>query len=1226
MNLLRDRPPSEGSATKILCLACGDVRNILFTLSTEGPSANRSYEWAFCDSEPAVLARNVFLLAFLAARPSKGNDASEVDHLWELYYHIFIGSDAKKTLARHATHLVEASTSSDEWNKSRYGVAIRFYSESTLQEMRQYWQHYLDACTDDKEREIRDAVQETVRQYRLDEGRVFPGGTRATGVHAFSSSLVMSAAFRAYWKTGVVAGNSNDCSALKHDGGGHANPLMYVSSAPFGQFAVHYGTDPLHGFHLAEVFDAPGGERDMLQRLARTAKSQFREWCASFTKHIRMGGLRMFFHCGEAVGMCYELQSQAKGPCLFEVPPHLHTYSRPWSSSCLNLSLGRGMDACSSFDVIDTSNISDHVGILNLIPAIQPLLNDSALSVLYTETLLLAAEEATRYLDELLRVDVVSFGLVAGIAPTASLLGITSEHFGSEAFLGHYGRNTGGQSQMRMRISWKKPSGGDCLAAPVVAPLVLADADDMASLLFQWYLNMFAASEDMSALWSVSRRRVHTSLSHDLGPYTRTTLIALIGLARKHVQTDWSRCIGLLMDKIQDDRTLMIGSNSLQELSMLLHIAGMYEVPTLNMPPKAAAMKMSAIANSRETEALRKWPDMSSVVAVALVVPRDRLHVLTSADLNRVGTPGFHLSVYQEMMFDNSFHSIHACFGKLVIDENSETSTIEEDALGWRGHSDLIVTGLVSAFQFLMGGQSETRAALVLNTCASNAYFMPSLGPHMRLFTTSTDDPQNFRILPTLPGVRRSEQATSLPKQYDSGRAEPIVSVSPRDGRLDLLTFRQDCSSNSERGHLQDGLDVQTIQESPCTITLKLGKQCRRLCFPFPVDGSHSRTRIARKQLWVEVIVPISYAARPNGYALRPFPVVFEKGQSMSWGMGRINLAESPIVAADMSLETLSAFLDMTLSAKEKDFQGAEPSQGSNFSRSLFDMKESLALLCTSFACKHRSSGRKYQAFRLAVDNDSDTLIFANALRHDQDSGSICLDAHVVPLTPSRVQKLHRALTKTASQMLSIRLSDQEAILWKHILPALVERCRHSWQHQPTCEYHKNNNNNKTISSPKSSPESSPEATTTNCPLSILHGHSPICSCGEGQKEDLSHFPREFSSDGFAQFATRIALTPLSAHPMVETMALNQVLGDSILSSSSSSSASSSAAEKRRQKDGKKEKDGEKEKCGCCGRVADLKACAGCGLVKYCNKDCQRQDWKGHKVECGKGKKSIKKG
>lgn len=67
VNLLRDRPPSNGSATSILSLACGDLRNTLFTLSTEAPSTTRSYELAFCDSEPAVLARNIFLLTTLVA-------------------------------------------------------------------------------------------------------------------------------------------------------------------------------------------------------------------------------------------------------------------------------------------------------------------------------------------------------------------------------------------------------------------------------------------------------------------------------------------------------------------------------------------------------------------------------------------------------------------------------------------------------------------------------------------------------------------------------------------------------------------------------------------------------------------------------------------------------------------------------------------------------------------------------------------------------------------------------------------------------------------------------------------------------------------------------------------------------------------------------------------------------------------------------------------------------
>lgn len=41
---------------------------------------------------------------------------------------------------------------------------------------------------------------------------------------------------------------------------------------------------------------------------------------------------------------------------------------------------------------------------------------------------------------------------------------------------------------------------------------------------------------------------------------------------------------------------------------------------------------------------------------------------------------------------------------------------------------------------------------------------------------------------------------------------------------------------------------------------------------------------------------------------------------------------------------------------------------------------------------------RVYNAFRLAKDDNSDLLIFASALRHDRESGSVCLDAYVVPL------------------------------------------------------------------------------------------------------------------------------------------------------------------------------------------------------------------------------------
>lgn len=43
----------------------------------------------------------------------------------------------------------------------------------------------------------------------------------------------------------------------------------------------------------------------------------------------------------------------------------------------------------------------------------------------------------------------------------------------------------------------------------------------------------------------------------------------------------------------------------------------------------------------------------------------------------------------------------------------------------------------------------------------------------------------------------------------------------------------------------------------------------------------------------------------------------------------------------------------------------------------------------------------------------------------------------------------------------------------------------------------------------------------------------------------------------------------------------------------------------------------ENEKCSNCDSSShDLKKCAGCHLVSYCNKECQKQHWKIHKKEC----------
>lgn len=42
--------------------------------------------------------------------------------------------------------------------------------------------------------------------------------------------------------------------------------------------------------------------------------------------------------------------------------------------------------------------------------------------------------------------------------------------------------------------------------------------------------------------------------------------------------------------------------------------------------------------------------------------------------------------------------------------------------------------------------------------------------------------------------------------------------------------------------------------------------------------------------------------------------------------------------------------------------------------------------------------------------------------------------------------------------------------------------------------------------------------------------------------------------------------------------------------------------------------------CKSCGKVEAARKCAGCGVVAYCGRKCQRGDWKAHKKVCGGGK------
>lgn len=143
VNLLRDVLVQEGGPVNILSLGCGDVRNILFTLWSQGPiKPNVTINVTACDIDPAILARNVFLLSFLvkcsAAHGASGPGDEILDTLWSIYYHFFLTAKSTSALQIHALELVELSVSADRWASSLYGQVFSFLGTTTLEAVRDF--------------------------------------------------------------------------------------------------------------------------------------------------------------------------------------------------------------------------------------------------------------------------------------------------------------------------------------------------------------------------------------------------------------------------------------------------------------------------------------------------------------------------------------------------------------------------------------------------------------------------------------------------------------------------------------------------------------------------------------------------------------------------------------------------------------------------------------------------------------------------------------------------------------------------------------------------------------------------------------------------------------------------------------------------------------------------------------------------------------------------------
>lgn len=799
----------------------------------------------------------------LLADDTLGNNDTKI---WNIFYHFYLDQASLSLLLTQSQKLFDLSESVKTWNKCPYGSFLRMCTQKTLSQLRSCWELYAKTnqmSNGEKKRFKRDFDSEFKKTANLFNGTQNITSARSAGPLWIDAVSPAVEEFAHFWKTGVTALSPKVIAASKFP-----NPTFaYVSCGEV--FAVHYGADPISGFHLAPAFVPtktnlqPNRANKSFQHLLDVSKSQFRDRGIAFrsalsstTTGTRKLTIRVFW--GDALALCKALRYWADNDSL-----ETGLYAAPWTISQLILDGGDYAEDATSklkaplkFNIIDTSNLTDHIGLLNLLVVTAPLLARAPSSVLYTETLVSSGADPITGFVERVCADIPAISLLLGLAPPTYVSNFNS-HSNTHEILGANTNQAANTTQFHERMAWKVVSLGDPVAAAhdsdVNRPLVY-NPEQLAKFLFAIYLKMFSAEDVVSKLKKTPSLHDITEMS--IVHYTRSSFATLLHFVKARTSLHWGKVINEVISMIERDRQLLMGLNNYQGFITQLHLLGVEtEIPILQPNQKIIPV------NTRVGK-FRGWSSVPPLVCVVLTVPRNTLKPLTDFEAADIGSPTLKCEV-QSPDGHNVLYDFHPVFGLVNTTGSKEYTSvrIEEDPAGWAGTSPLILSFWYPSWQFMKNPHDTFISFGIRSSPQSQLNFMRAFGPSMNIYGANLKDKSVIvtRERPNLPGELAKVKAV-LPISFSAAAPDPSVSIGLVSVDLDTLgqqistlIIKMDMASQDLKINLAEGAEVTTAQATPCTIDVKIGTFKRALAFPFPVDGTRAKLRIARKSSYIEV-------------------------------------------------------------------------------------------------------------------------------------------------------------------------------------------------------------------------------------------------------------------------------------------------------------------------------------------------------------------------------------
>ncbi|XP_031572249.1 uncharacterized protein LOC116306350 isoform X2 [Actinia tenebrosa] len=347
----------------VLLLASGDVRNLLFTvsgLSLRKPNERpKSISFHLNDYDPSIVARNAVVLE-IANTIDPGED-DDVDFLWNVWYNLALSKDHSDRLRATLASLITRDFNECE-------SFLKFQESKVLQECQAIWEDWkeVELDVDSVKEERKQLISE--KSLSLEKFHVHVMQQIMMAPNVKSDFIKKSSPYYKEIKHWFEEGSTND---ERHS----VNPTLI---RPFDhKWRVHYTACAFEGY-------LPLSRSDLIRCRSITGccKETLRLLVKRFQQFKTATTFTVFFWTGDGLLLCT---------------------SR----------LPQGM----RFDVIDTSNVADHIGLLNILVCCSPRLKRPLESQMFTSSMLWfkECENIMKYYSKCLGVNTYLLPTILGL-------------------------------------------------------------------------------------------------------------------------------------------------------------------------------------------------------------------------------------------------------------------------------------------------------------------------------------------------------------------------------------------------------------------------------------------------------------------------------------------------------------------------------------------------------------------------------------------------------------------------------------------------------------------------------------------------------------------------------------------------------------------------------------------------------------------------------------------